>query len=186
MIRLVFLCVLSAFAVSQPIHRAELIFPQEKWHNHASSVVELANGDLLAVWYHGSGERSADDVIIEGARKIKGESSWRPRFLMADTPGFPDCNPALFVDAKQRLWLFWPLIVANEWHTALLRFQVSSDYQNAQRAPRWERSDVMLLKPDTMAEQVKEALEKQPPRAAESDDPRVKAYIARLKEHAAD
>lgn len=182
----VLLCVLCASAVSQPLHRGELIYPQEKWHNHASSVVELANGDLLAVWYHGSGERSADDVIIEGARKIKGESTWRPRFLIADTPGFPDCNPALFIDAKQRLWLFWPLIVANEWHTALLRYQVSSDYQNPQRPPRWERSEVMLLKPDTMAKDVQQALEKQPPPAAESDDPRIHAYIARLKERAAD
>ena len=26
---------------------------------------------------------------------------------MADTPDFPDCNPVLFVDQKERLWLFW-------------------------------------------------------------------------------
>ncbi len=49
-------------------YSAELIFPLEKWHNHSSSVVELPNGDLLVVWFHGSGERTADDVLIRGAR----------------------------------------------------------------------------------------------------------------------
>ena len=47
---------------------------------------------------------------------IKGESAWRPRFLLADTPGFPDTNPALFLDAQERVWLLWGTIVANEWH----------------------------------------------------------------------
>jgi len=182
----VLLGVLCVSVVAQPFHKAELIFPQEKWHNHASSLVEVPNGDLFVVWYHGSGERNADDVIIEGARKIKGESTWRPRFQVADTPGFPDCNPALFLDAKQRLWMFWPVIVANEWHTAILKYLVSSDYQTASRPPRWERSDVMLLKPDTMAKDVQQSLEKQPRPTAETDDPRIKAYIERLKEHAAD
>lgn len=41
---------------------SELIFPLEHWHNHASTIVELPGGDLLACWFHGSGERTADDV----------------------------------------------------------------------------------------------------------------------------
>ncbi len=135
-------------AAAVPFHQAELIIPQEKWHNHASCIVELPNGDLLTVWYHGSGERQADDVIVEAARKIKGERTWRPRFLIADTPGFPDANPAIFLDVKQRLWLLWPVIVANEWHTALMKYKISSDYQNPSRPPRWETSDVLLIKPE--------------------------------------
>ena len=53
------------------------------------------------------GRADADDVAVLGARK-KGESSWSEPFLMADHPGFPDCNTAMMVDAKGRLWLFWP------------------------------------------------------------------------------
>ena len=49
-----------------PEYSGELIFAPEKWHNHSSSVVELPNGDLLVVWFHGSGERTADDVLIRG------------------------------------------------------------------------------------------------------------------------
>src|SRR5215471_19739480 len=71
---------------------SELIFPLEHWHNHASCIVESPNGDLLVCWFHGSGERTADDVRIEGARKSRGEREWSQRFTMADTPGYPDTN----------------------------------------------------------------------------------------------
>ncbi|HAV62886.1 MAG TPA: hypothetical protein DCY13_11040, partial [Verrucomicrobiales bacterium] len=53
-------------------HSAELIFPPETWHNHGSCIVEAPNGDLIVCWFHGSGERTADDVKIEGARLKKG------------------------------------------------------------------------------------------------------------------
>ena len=42
----------------------ELLFPYQDEHVHASSIVMLPNGDLLATWYQGSGERTADDVNI--------------------------------------------------------------------------------------------------------------------------
>src|SRR5262249_38681519 len=48
------------------------IFPPEPKHNHASCIVEIADGSLLAVWYSGSGERKADDVVIQGAWLRKG------------------------------------------------------------------------------------------------------------------
>ena len=51
-----------------PFCESELIFPLEHWHNHGSCIVECPNGDLLVCWFHGSGERQADDVKIEGAR----------------------------------------------------------------------------------------------------------------------
>src|SRR5262249_13572750 len=88
-------------------HQSELLFPLEHWHNHASCIVEAPNGDLLVCWFHGSGERQADDVKIEGARKPKGSKAWSPRFTMADTPGYPDTNCTMFVDPQNRLWLLW-------------------------------------------------------------------------------
>ena len=50
------------------------IFPAESKHNHASCIVETRDGSLLAAWYSGSGERKADDVVIEGAWLRKGKS----------------------------------------------------------------------------------------------------------------
>src|SRR5882762_2670446 len=76
---------------------SELIFPLEHWHNHASCIVEAPNGDLLVCWFHGSGERTADDVKIEGARLRKGSRRWSPRFTLADTPALPDGNPCMFI-----------------------------------------------------------------------------------------
>src|SRR5512137_927591 len=103
-----------------PRFSAELVFPLERWHNHSSSLVELPGGDLLVCWYHGSGERMADDVKVEVARLKRGEPTWGPRSPLVDTPGFPDTNPVMLVDSKKRLWLVWSIVVANEWHTALL------------------------------------------------------------------
>ena len=55
----------------QPFLESELIFPLEHWHNHGSCIVECPNGDLLVCWYHGSGERTADDVLVLGARQTE-------------------------------------------------------------------------------------------------------------------
>ena len=47
------------------------IFALQNKHVHSSSIVECPNGDLLACWFYGSGERTADDVVIQGARLKK-------------------------------------------------------------------------------------------------------------------
>jgi hypothetical protein len=129
-----------------PFHEAELIFPLEGWHNHASSVVETPSGDLVVCWFHGSGERTADDVKIEGARLRRGSRHWSNRFEMADTPGYPDTNCTMFIDPEGRLWLLWPTILANEWHTALMKYCVSRDYEG-EGPPRWEVSKVLHVTP---------------------------------------
>lgn len=139
-----------------PLYRAELIFPPESWHNHSSSVVELPNGDLLACWFHGSGERQADDVKVLGARLRKGARAWTTPFVMADTPNFPDTNPVLFVDAQQRLWLFQPVVLANEWHTTIVKTKISTDYQQADGPPRWTGGETLLVVPRNMAARVEQ------------------------------
>lgn len=123
-----------------------LIFAPEQWHNHASCIVELPNGDMLACWYHGSGERTADDVLVEGARLPKGSGEWTDRFLMAETPGYPDCNPIMFVDGRGRLWLMYVTILANEWHTALLKYRIA-DHPEGPAAPSWDWSEVLHVTP---------------------------------------
>lgn len=123
------------------------IFEPEGWHNHGSCLVETPKGDLLACWFHGSGERKADDVIIEGARLRKGTRTWGPRFLLSDTPGYSDGNPCLFVDPHQRLWLIHTTILAHTWESALLKSFVSRDYDARDGAPRWESSNVIHVSP---------------------------------------
>lgn len=136
----------AAAASQSPFIQSELIFPLEHWHNHASCIVEAPNGDLLVCWFHGSGERKADDVKVEGARLRKGQRTWSERFVMADTPGYPDTNCAMFIDPQGRLWLLWPTILANEWHTALMKYRISSDYSQ-HGPPRWQVSEVLHVTP---------------------------------------
>ncbi len=143
---LCFLPCLAGGAPEVPAYRAELVFPLHPQHNHAPGIVECPNGDLLASWYRGSGERRADDVAVYGARLRKGSNRWSEPFLLVDTPGFPDCNTALFIDARQRLWLFWPVILANTWESCLTNYRVAASYEK-DGPPRWDWQGVLYLKP---------------------------------------
>lgn len=136
-----------AWAESNPaFFKSQLIFPAQSKHVHSSSIVECPNGDLLAVWFHGSGERTANDVIIQGARLKRGAEAWGEVFVAADTPGLPDCNPVVFLDGRQRLWLAWLVVRANRWEQSLLKYKWSTDYEGV-GAPRWQWQDVILLQP---------------------------------------
>ncbi len=158
-------------------YESENIFQPESWHNHASCLVELPNGDLVVCWFHGSGERTADDVLVYGSRRRAGSARWSRRFLMADTVDYPDCNPCMFVDRRGRLWLIYATILANEWHTALLKYRVSSDYTRAS-APKWSVGDVLHITPgDSFAAAVNAACG-----AQESSEPHVNEW----REHARD
>ncbi len=130
-----------------PTIHTELLFPPESWHNHGSCIVEAPNGDLLVCWFHGSGERKSDDVVIRGARWAKATGKWSTPFLMADTPGFPDTNCCMIIDPEERLWLFWPTIQANLWESALLNYKISTDYQTPNKPPVWSVSKVLHMKP---------------------------------------
>ncbi|GAB3257724.1 hypothetical protein GCM10027347_20440 [Larkinella harenae] len=135
------------FAQSKPpLVRDELLFPYQADHVHGSSLVALPNGDLLAAWFQGSGERTADDVKIMGARLAKGQKEWSKPFLMADTPNLPDCNPVLFLNRQNKLFLVWIAVQANRWEESILRFKTATDYLKA-GAPVWNWQDNMLLKP---------------------------------------
>jgi hypothetical protein len=97
-------------------------------------------------------------VVVLGARRPAGQSEWSAEFPIADTPGFPDCNTCLMVDARGRLWVFWPIIIANTWESCLTRFQVA-DNPVGTGAPTWNRSDVMFLKPADFGERGRQELD---------------------------
>lgn len=133
-----------------------LIFPLQEKHVHSSSIVELPNGDFLTCWFEGSGERTANDVVVNGSRLIKGESQWSKPFLMADSPGQPDCNPMLFLNNSGKLFLIWIVVQANRWEASILKVRTTTDYFT-EGAPNWEWQDIILMKPgEEFAKRVKE------------------------------
>jgi predicted neuraminidase len=125
--------------------RTGVIFPFQDQHVHGSTVVRLPNGDVLAAWFQGSGERWADDVLIMGARLTQGDTTWSEPFLMADVRGFPDINPILFMDQNDKLWLMWYPVLANQWETSIPMYRISGNYEGA-GPPVWDWQDVLFVK----------------------------------------
>ncbi|MDZ7639882.1 MAG: exo-alpha-sialidase [Bryobacterales bacterium] len=182
--RLCFLLITAAcFAWSAPRFDSQLVFPLEHWHNHSSSVVELPGGDLFVVWYNGSGERTADDVKLEGARWSKKTGKWSGRFPIADVANFPDCNPIVWIDPQQRLWLFWPTIVANEWHTSILQYRIFAEYPQAEKPVKWQDGGIVLFEPKNFEARVKAVVE---PMLASATEDRVRNYLKEVVTRAGD
>ena len=149
-------------AVSQSSNiflKQDLIFPIQEKHVHGSSIVSLSNGDILAAWFEGSGERKADDVRIRGSRWQKSTQRWSPPFDMADTPDLPDCNPVLFLNHENKLFLTWIAVQANQWENSIIKYKTSTNYL-MEGPPIWEWQDNILLKPDeTFPEEVTKKIE---------------------------
>ncbi len=101
----VLLAVSPAFTHAQ--RTAELIFPVGSTSfasSHASTIVELKNGDLLSAWFGGTGE-GAPDVAIWSARR--GAKGWSAPVELAREPQTPCWNPVLFHTHDGRLWLYY-------------------------------------------------------------------------------
>jgi predicted neuraminidase len=157
----------SSMRASAVAPSARFIFESDRGHVHASSIVETPGGSLLAVWYEngptnpayyfrGGDEDKSDDVRIAGARLQKGAAAWDQPFVISDTFGVSDNNPALGIDGEKRLWLIHATLLAvpaRAWGSALLQYKVSTDYENPGE-PRWTRSSVLIPKPDGLDEAV--------------------------------
>jgi predicted neuraminidase len=161
-------------------YREELIFPLNPKHNHAPGVVECPNGDLLVSWYRGSGERSADDVAVLGARLTKGQSTWSEPFVMADNPAFPDCNTCMMIDKHQKLWVFWPIILDNHWESALTNYRTSKDYSGP-GVPKWDWQGVVWLKPADFKDKAMSLLRENLAKRPQADTERIKVYATALE-----
>ncbi len=84
---------------------SEFIFTSAPFAScHASSIVQLRDGDLMAAWFAGSGEGHSD-VAIWGSHRIRG--AWSAPAELVRVPGTPTWNPVLFHSADHRLWLYY-------------------------------------------------------------------------------
>jgi predicted neuraminidase len=71
---------------------------------HASTLVELKNGDILAAWFGGTSE-GAPDTTIWGSRRSAGK--WSAPFELIREPKIACWNPVLFYSSDGRLWLYY-------------------------------------------------------------------------------
>ena len=95
-------------------------------YKHASSACELASGEVLLVYYSGSGEYGNDTAIF-GTQLDRSTGDWsRPR-IIADAGGKAEGNPALWRSPDGDIWLFYPVRHGETWSTATLAAKVSVD-----------------------------------------------------------
>jgi predicted neuraminidase len=71
---------------------------------HASNVVELVNGDLLASWFGGSAEGKPDVAIWSARRTAAG---WSAPVELAREPNIACYNPVMFHARNGRLWFYY-------------------------------------------------------------------------------
>lgn len=181
---------------AEPFFHSEVVFDpatSEHGHVHASCIVECPNGDLRVVWYENGTALSepyfskqkdkSDDVRVGSARKAAGSATWETPFVMADSFGVADNNPCMIIDQQNRLWVIRATLLAVpqwSWGSALLRYQISSDYQKAGR-PTWQKEDIFVPHPEGIQSIVEKAistLEQQP----DADQARLERYRERTKE----
>ncbi len=96
---------LLLFATLQAAPKGEFIFTSAPFKScHASTIVELANGDLMAAWFAGSAE-GEPDVAIWGSRRVG--DHWSAPAELVREPDIPSYNPVLFYTNDGRLWLYY-------------------------------------------------------------------------------
>ena len=82
---------------------------------HASSIVQAANGDLLAAWFAGTKEKDPD-VGVWWSRFTDG--AWSAPIRIAKVSETAHWNPVLFRDAEDDIYLFFKVGVdVPEWST---------------------------------------------------------------------
>jgi predicted neuraminidase len=94
-----------AFAQSKP--SGEFIFDPGSTsfpESHASTIVALKNGELMAAWFGGTKER-APDVAIWGSRRVNGK--WSAPVELEREKDVPSWNPVLFHTMDGTLWLYY-------------------------------------------------------------------------------
>jgi predicted neuraminidase len=107
LLRINFMLLLLVAVSIQAQPKGELIFEPGAApfaSSHASTIVELKNGDLLSAWFGGTAE-GKPDVAIWYSRRAG--DTWSAPAELAREDGVPCWNPVLFHDAAARLWLYY-------------------------------------------------------------------------------
>lgn len=91
----------------------EAFIPTPYKANHAASLVDLWNGDLLAVWFAGS-EEGRNDIKIVMSRLKSGETIWSEPIQVSDDYAKSEQNPVLFQSPNGRVYLLYTAQEARE------------------------------------------------------------------------
>jgi predicted neuraminidase len=102
--RIALLCpVFMSYGRTEPVK--EFVYDKAPFSAaHASTVVELRNGDLIAAWFGGTKEGAPDVAIWASTLNGRG---WSRPIELARENGIATFNPVLFHTRDGRLWLYY-------------------------------------------------------------------------------
>lgn len=106
--------------------RAEAFIPSVCVQNHAANLLELANGDLLCVWFGGTQE-GIPDISVYCARMAAGSGAWSAPEKLSDDATRSEQNPILFPMEDGAIWLIWTAQISGNQDTAVVRRRISRD-----------------------------------------------------------
>jgi predicted neuraminidase len=103
---------------------------------HSPSLTPLPNGQILLVWYAGSGEKSPDVVLYQATYDPRQDIWTAPRVLTDPAASQAELgryvytlgNPALLTDPQERTLLFYVTRWSGGWSTSTLNMKVSEDH----------------------------------------------------------
>ena len=99
---------------------------QTRCNHHGSTVAELPDGTVAALWYHGEEEKSKDSRLV-WSRLAPGETSWTWPEVVFDDPDLSEGNATLWVGEDGTLYIFFVTIFGNGWDETHVRLMRSHD-----------------------------------------------------------
>ena len=100
--------------------------PMFSKHNHQPAITACPNGDLLAVWYSTTSEKSRILCVV-ASRLRKGSTEWDPASPFWDAADRNDHGNALLWDGKNTLYHFNGLGTDGTWAKLALIMRTSTD-----------------------------------------------------------
>jgi len=104
-------------------------------HNHCPAIVECPNGDLLAIWYTGIGERERNMAIC-GGRLVYGAQQWQMASPFWDPPDRNDTALSMWFDGKKTIYHFNSLSISSNWSRMAVVMRTSADSGATWSSPR--------------------------------------------------
>lgn len=109
--------------------------------SHAANLLELDNGDLLCVWFTGSGEGNPDTNVVM-SRLPAGSEQWTSPAELSRDPDRSEQNPVLFQYPGGTVWLFHTSNEPHNQRTSRVVFRTSED-----RGYSWSEAKVLFDTP---------------------------------------
>jgi predicted neuraminidase len=104
-------------------------------YKHPAAIAELKNGDLLLVYYGGSGEYS-DDSTVFGSRLPSGEHQWNTPRAITPRPKEPEGNAVVWQAPDGVVWLFSVTRHGATWCSSQIVARVSTNNGHSWSHPR--------------------------------------------------